>query len=214
MPNSIHTKRLTPSPRARLLALATLVSGVLLVAGCGGSSSSPAVAHLSSGKSASSASSEGGGSSPESNKSPEEAMVAFAKCMRSNGLPNFPDPIAGGGGFRLAAEMNPSSPAFKAARAKCQRLLPGGGPPGPGSSTHPSPQTLAKMLRIARCMRQHGISDFPDPRTSVPSNPFGSGTGVISDIEGVILVFPSTIDEQSPAFTGAAAACAFPLHNH
>jgi hypothetical protein len=64
-------------------------------------------------------------------------------------------------------------------------------------------------------MRQHGVDDFPDPRTSVPSNPFGSGgAGVISDIEGVILVFPSTIDQQSPVFTRAAAACAFPLHNH
>jgi hypothetical protein len=37
---------------------------------------------------------------------------------------------------------------------------------------------------------------------------------VISDIEGVILVFPGTIDEQSPGFTHAAAVCAFPLHNH
>jgi len=37
---------------------------------------------------------------------------------------------------------------------------------------------------------------------------------LISDIEGVILVFPSAIDQQSPAFTAASAACAFPLHNH
>ena len=64
-------------------------------------------------------------------------------------------------------------------------------------------------------MRRNGVYDFPDPRTSVPSNPFGSGVRrVISDIEGVILIFPSTIDQQSPAFTRAAAACAFPLHNH
>jgi hypothetical protein len=65
-------------------------------------------------------------------------------------------------------------------------------------------------------MRQHGVPDFPDPRTSVPPNPLGSdsGAGVISDIEGVILIFPSTIDEQAPVFTRAAAACAFPLHNH
>ena len=64
-------------------------------------------------------------------------------------------------------------------------------------------------------MRRHGVPDFPDPRTSVPSNPFGSArAGVISDIEGVILIFPGTIDQQSPAFTRAAAACAFPLHNH
>jgi hypothetical protein len=37
---------------------------------------------------------------------------------------------------------------------------------------------------------------------------------VISDIEGVILIFPSTIDQRSPIFTRAAATCAFPLHNH
>jgi hypothetical protein len=37
---------------------------------------------------------------------------------------------------------------------------------------------------------------------------------VISNIDGVVLVFPGTIDEQSPAFTRAAAACRFPLHNH
>jgi hypothetical protein len=64
-------------------------------------------------------------------------------------------------------------------------------------------------------MRRHGVADFPDPRTSVPSNPFPSGsTGVISDIDGVILVFPDTIDTRSPMFTRAAAACRFPLHNH
>jgi hypothetical protein len=64
-------------------------------------------------------------------------------------------------------------------------------------------------------MRWHRVSEFPDPRTSVPSHSnLPGGTGVVSDIEGVILVFPSTIDMQSPAFTRAAAACAFPLHNH
>jgi hypothetical protein len=106
--------------------------------------------------------------------------------------------------------MNPSSPVFKAAQAKCRHFMP----PGPGSGPPPSPQTLAYFLKVAQCMRKHGVYDFPDPRTSVPSNPFGSGTGVISDIEEVILIFPSTIDQQSPMFTQAAAACAFPLHNH
>ena len=37
---------------------------------------------------------------------------------------------------------------------------------------------------------------------------------MISDIEGAIFVFPATLDTQSPAFTRAAAACQFPLHNH
>jgi len=94
--------------------------------------------------------------------------------------------------------------------------MPGGGPPGPGSTTHPSAQALAQMVKVAQCMRRHGVPDFPDPRTSVPSNPFPAGStgGVISDIDGVILVFPAALDEQAPLFTRAAAACQFPLHNH
>jgi hypothetical protein len=65
-------------------------------------------------------------------------------------------------------------------------------------------------------MRSRGVNHFPDPRTSVPANPFpaGSGGGVISDIQGVILIFPSSINTQSPLFVRAAASCNFPLHNH
>jgi hypothetical protein len=212
MPHSIHTKLLAP-PRAHLLTAAALLSVALSVAGCGGTSS-PGGAHLSSAKDASAAGSESSGPSSASTADPQQAMIAFAKCMRSSGVPNFPDPNPGGGGFRIPAGANPAAPLFRAAQAKCRKLMPGGGPPGPGSTTNPSPRTLARMLKIAQCMRNHGVHAFPDPRTSVPSNPFGSGTGVISDIEGVILVFPSTINQQSPVFTQAAAACAFPLHNH
>jgi hypothetical protein len=132
--------------------------------------------------------------------------------MRSSGVPNFPDPVPGGGFLFNPAGVNPSAPAVQAARAKCQKLLPGGGPPGPGAETHPSAQALTQMLKIAQCMRAHGVSEFPDPRTSVPSNL--AGITEISNIDGVILAFPATIDQQSPAFTQAAAACAFPLHNH
>jgi hypothetical protein len=199
----------------RLPTAVTFLGIALALAGCGGSSR-PTVAHLSSTKSSSSASSEGGASSSGGTGALQQAAIAYAKCMRSNGVPNFPGPKSEGGFlFNATARIDPSSPAFKAAQTKCGKLLPSGGPPGPGSSTSPSPQTLARFLRIARCMREHGVYDFPDPRTSVPSHPFGSGgNGVISDIEGVILVFPSTIDEQSPTFTRAGSACAFPLHNH
>jgi len=203
--------RRNPPPRARPLTAAAALLGVALaIAGCGGSSS-PGVAHLSSTKGASSASPEGASSSPESPARLERAAVAYAKCMRASGVPNFPDPNAGGGFLFHARAGVINSPLFKAAQAKCHKLLP----EGPGSGPPPSAQTLAHFLKISQCMRKNGVYDFPDPRTSVPPNPFGSGgAGVISDIEGVILVFPSTINQQSPAFTRAAAACAFPLHNH
>jgi hypothetical protein len=136
-------------------------------------------------------------------------MLAFARCMRANGVPNFPDPNPGGGpAFPIPTGSSTAAPAFQAARAKCQKLLLGGGPPGPGSTTHPSAQTLAKLVTIARCMRQHGVPQFPDPVTSVPSNP--SGIREITDFDGAILLFPATINMQAPAYTQALAACGAP----
>lgn len=212
MSHSIDAKRL-PRRRVHPLGAAAFLTVALALAGCGGSSS-PGVAHLASEKGSDSTSSESGGSSPESPAGLQQAAVAYAKCMRSNGVPNFPDPNPGGGFLFHASRGLISSPLFKAAQAKCDKLLPGGGLPGGPGSEPPSAQTLARFLKIARCMRKHGVSDFPDPRTSAPPNPLGSGIAVVSDIEGVILLFPSTIDQQSPAYTRAAAACAFPLHNH
>jgi hypothetical protein len=209
MPRSINNKRLAPS-RARLLTATALLSVALALAGCGGGSSSPGVAHLSSAKGPSPASPEGGGSAPEGPASFQQAAVAYAKCMRASGVPSFPDPNSSGGFLFHARAGLINSPLFKAAQAKCHKLLP----EGPGSGPPPSPQTLARFLNIARCMRRHGVPDFPDPRTTAPPKPLGSGIAELSDIEGVILLFPTTIDQQSPAFTRASAACAFPLHNH
>lgn len=207
--HTIPTERLTPR-RAQSLIVAALLAVALTLAGCGGSSS-PGVAQLSSTKGAASASSKSGGSSPESPASPEQVGLAYAKCMRASGVPNFPDPNAGGGLLFHAHAGLINSPLFKAAQAKCHNLLPEG---GPGSGPPPSARTLARFLKIARCMRRHGVPEFPDPRTSAPPNPLASGIRELSDIEGVILLFPSSINKQSPVFTQASAACAFPLHNH
>jgi hypothetical protein len=65
-------------------------------------------------------------------------------------------------------------------------------------------------------MHRHGVPAFPDPRTSVPRNPFGAGTGVITDYDDAILLFPSTLDMQAPAYAQAAGVCgaAFLAHPH
>ncbi len=84
----------------------------------------------------------------------------------------------------------------------------GGDPPGPGTATHPSARTLAKLVAIARCMRRHGVPQFPDPRTSVPSNP--SDIQEITDFDGVILLFPTTMNLQAPAYRQALKACGAP----
>jgi hypothetical protein len=195
-------------PRRTKLSTLVLASAALLVAGCGAGASNLGVAHLKTDASS------GVGAAGPSSGSPEAAALAFAGCMRTNGVPDFPDPNAGGGfRFHTGAGVDPSSRAFKEAQAKCKKFLP----PGPGSGPPPSAKTLAHFLTVARCMRVHGVPEFPDPRTTAPSNPLaalGGRGGVISNIEGVIFVFPGRIGEQSPAFTRAAAACAFPLHNH
>jgi hypothetical protein len=60
-----------------------------------------------------------------------EQALKFSQCMRSHGVPNFPDPKASGGGMELAipksAGIDPNSPQFKAAQKACQKLLPGQG---------------------------------------------------------------------------------------
>lgn len=131
--------------------------------------------------------------------------LKYAQCMRKHGVTDFPDPSAGGG-FNGAVNIPASSPA----RAACQRLLPAIG--GPGSGPPPTPQALAAMLKVSRCMRRHGITDFPDPTTHVPSSL--AGVAVINDRDGVILAFPRTLDTRSAQFTRAAKACDFALTNH
>jgi hypothetical protein len=69
------------------------------------------------------------------------------------------------------------------------------------------------MPKGPQCIRQHAMSGFPDPATTVPSHLTGVVV-VVSDRDGVILVFPDTPDLQSPAVTRAAATCRCPLHNH
>ncbi len=198
MPNRIDTKEIAPR-RVRLLTGAALLSGVL-VAGCGGSSPSPTTATVAAATAPASSVS----SSRSAARSAGGSELAFASCMRADGVSNFPDPKAGR--IALPAGTSPTAPAFRAAQAKCQKLLPNGALPGSGPP--PSSQTMGKLVRIARCMRQHGVPGFPDPRTTVPSN--RAGITVITDFDGAILLFPSTINMQAPAYRQALTACGAP----
>jgi hypothetical protein len=55
-------------------------------------------------------------------------LLAFARCMRAHGVPNFADPTAHG--LAVPAGIDPNSPAFQAAFQACRRLLPGFGQAG------------------------------------------------------------------------------------
>jgi len=185
MPYSVHMNRLNPR-RARLLSAAALASG-LLVAGCGGSSTSPT----------------NGASISASAASAVDSGVAFSRCIRSHGVPSFPDPRVSGHTVRMGPPRAVQSPAFQSAVHSCQRLLPKG-PPGPEP---PSSQAESRLLDASACMRKHGISGFPDPTTSPPSNQAGNSATLADG--GYYLAIPRSIDTSSPAFEHAAAACNF-----
>ncbi len=54
-----------------------------------------------------------------------DAQINYAKCMRTNGVPNFPDPNAQGGIDINGASLgvDPNGPIFKAADGKCNHFL-------------------------------------------------------------------------------------------
>lgn len=140
----------------------------------------------------------------ESNSGAYAAGLKFADCMRSHGVPNFPDP-GPGGGIQIGAGsgVSPGSPAFQSAQNACAKLLPGGGPPrSPASES----QKLA-MLKMSQCMRKHGLATFPDPTASAPAP--GQGFGLAFGRPGAFIAIPQAL-MGSPAFQQAAAACGLP----
>lgn len=55
-----------------------------------------------------------------------EQMRRYSQCIRSNGVPDFPDPDANGQ-LRGAGHELQGDPKFQAAAQKCLSSLPGGG---------------------------------------------------------------------------------------
>jgi len=212
-------RRLDASPRA-LASVAALVVLGLLVAGCGGGSKSPGVANVStsstsSSHSSSSSTANGGGGTalsgggPSSSSGPGAGRSGFAistgspqkalklsECMRANGVPNFPDP--NGQGVIQGSGIDPNSPQFQKAQQTCAKKLGG----GPGSrSPAQIAQAEAAALAFSKCMRAHGLSDFPDPQ-------FSSGGGVSIKItahagDGT----NNGLDPNSPIFQKAQQTC-------
>jgi signal transduction histidine kinase len=110
-------------------------------------------------------------------------------------------------GFVFTLQSGPSNEPLTGRAAGVAHTGAPGGFPAPGSTTHPSAPTMAHWRQVSQCMREHGVSRFPDPRTSVP-RPLPR-FGQVSDRDGAILAIPATINMQSAAFTQATTACGF-----
>jgi hypothetical protein len=131
-----------------------------------------------------------------------DPAVKEAECMRSHGVPNFPDPSPGGPSV-VPNWINTQAPAFQFAQKACAKYL--GGSTSHGSASEGS---KLELLNLAKCMRAHGLPSFPDPTASPPpAPPAGSQMGNAIAIGGVYLQLPP----QSPALKQAAAACGFKL---
>lgn len=112
--------------------------------------------------------------------------MKFAACMRSDGVPSFPDPNAQGV-FSFSG-IDSNSAVFQKAMTTCQKDMPNGGVPTPAQQA----QMKAQMLKLSECMRANGEPNFPDP----------GANGSLS------LNSSSGIDPQSAQFQTAEKACA------
>jgi hypothetical protein len=147
----------------------------------------------------------GGASKPKAH-SHGNVFIAFSKCMRTHGVTNFPDPT--GHGINIGGTgIDPRSPAFRSAQTACFKLLPGGGP----QNHQASAQEIRTATSTAECMRQHGVSGFPDPIISQepPTSLNPANYSQITAGGGIIIAIPKSIDTQSPVFQKAAKACQF-----
>jgi hypothetical protein len=166
--DNIVSSRERQRRRPRLAgALAMAASLALLTAACGSGSSG------SSGDP-----SKAGGSTVY------QQALAYAQCMRSHGVPNFPDPTSQGN-FIDNGSYNLDSGTAKAAENSCKHLLPNGGVTPPGQQQ----QINNQLLKYAECMRSHGVPNFPDPGNNGLSL---KGTG---------------IDPRSPRLQAAQQTC-------
>jgi hypothetical protein len=158
-----------------LTSVVALAGFSLLAAGCGGGGS-PGVAGVAS-------------STTTATTTTQNGVAAFSRCMRSHGVPTFPDP--GSDGSVHAAGIDKGSPIFQAAYRSCRALDPGA---QLGEQTRTQLQRqLPQLLAFAACMRAHGVPAFPDPE-------------ITSDGHTIEFANPG-IDTNSPTFTAAAAAC-------
>jgi hypothetical protein len=161
--------------RARVAAASTVMAAALLTAACSGSPSPT-----------------GSGGSPSAGGSASSHLLAYSRCVRSHGVPNFPDPDSSGqipkeAVVRALREVSDSR--AKAATNACANLAPAGLGPAQAPITA---QEQQYYLRAAACMRSHGFTTFPDPI-------FSNGT--------VNFPIPSNIDSNSTRFTQARQTC-------
>ncbi len=176
-----------PRPARTAAGVIATVGLALLAAACGGSPGSH-VAQLGSTTTKSST------SSPSANS---QQVLAFSRCVRAHGVPNFPDPNSSGVlPKRQVAQLTAGNPQFPAAHRACEHLLPDGGQPTQAQVQ----QAWNDMRNFARCMRSHGVPNWPDPAPTSQQD------------QRPFFHLPDSIDPNAPQITTKIRACQHVLH--
>jgi hypothetical protein len=104
-----------------------------------------------------------------------DAALKFSQCMREHGMTWFPDPKPGG---EMAVNIPPGAPKDKvdAAMEACKKYAPNGGEPPKMDAA-----AIEQARQMAKCMRENGVPNFPDPdangQLKIDGNKLGAGPG-------------------------------------
>ena len=102
-----------------------------------------------------------------------QKALAYAKCMRANGVPNFPDPQRKGGGVEMSSPKELETADGKKAAAACRDSNPQNDTDDSGGSVN-----SAKLADWTKCMRAK-LPNFPDPEVTGNTITLQlSGTGI------------------------------------
>jgi len=125
-----------------------------------------------------------GAATTRSGGAPDTSLTSLIACYRAHGDPSFPDPVYDPSDGRWHYAISPNS-APASTRQACQRLMPN------MTASPPVPQAqFQELVRLAQCIRQHGVPNWPDPD---PDGGFG---------------LPPSLQQKTPAYARAAQACA------
>ena len=162
------------SSAARVVAVTTAMAAVLLAAGCSSSPSSTTPA-----------------SAPSAGSTAAQA-VAYTQCMRSHGVPEYPEPDSRGQLQKIGSgqQVGVSDAQLTTASNACQSLWP-----YQALTPAQQQQELTNDLKFAQCMRSSGVPTLPDP---VATN---------GKVEFVISTSKTGINPDSPQILAKARAC-------
>ena len=172
------------------LAIVSTAGLALMAAGCGGSPGSH-VAHI--GTTAAQTVASSSANTPAASTEVNEAL-AFARCLRSHGVSNWPDPESNGmfDKTKLTLQrLGVSSSRLSAAQTVCQHLVPAF---ASGMTPAQFQQMKTEALTFSRCIQAHGFPNYPDPGSD-GREPDPAAVG---------------IDQGSPRWQAAHKACFHP----